>query len=333
MNLLLPASANWSDGMPLGIELAANWIRVMQATEIVSEVERSIDFLTSKQRDIPDRHRSIRAVFQSTWAQLPPEEQQIFNQLSIFRNGFTYDAATKITGATPAILLSLIDSSLLTRDNSGRYEIHELLRQFGQFELAVVPEEENKARTAHAAYFAALMERLNPDLYTDAQMRAGILIEDDLENILLAWRWFVDNGAGDGLHQMMDSLHEFCDRSGHCLTGSTAFHQANQALRSMSESNRIRPGLRGALSSYDGLFSQRLGSTDRSAMGDAQLLLDDPYLKPAHLAKIYSEIALTQYFLGQLETTEYLLDAAMRVATTDEDDLGDRNRILQPGSY
>ena len=77
------------DGMPLGLELAANWIRVMNAAEIASEVERSIDFLTTRQRDIPDRHRSIRAVFQSTWAQLPPEERLIFSRLSIFRNGFS----------------------------------------------------------------------------------------------------------------------------------------------------------------------------------------------------------------------------------------------------
>ena len=109
------------DGMPLGLELAANWIRVMQATEIASQVERSIDFLATRQRDIPDRHRSIRAVFHSTWAQLPPQEQRVFSHLSIFRNGFTYDAATAVSGATPITLLSLIDKSLLTRDNNGRY--------------------------------------------------------------------------------------------------------------------------------------------------------------------------------------------------------------------
>ncbi len=103
------------DGMPLGLELAANWIRVMQATEIASQVERSIDFLATRQRDIPDRHRSIRAVFHSTWVQLPPQEQRVFSHLSIFRNGFTYDAATAVSGATPITLLSLIDKSLLTR--------------------------------------------------------------------------------------------------------------------------------------------------------------------------------------------------------------------------
>ncbi len=92
------------DGMPLGLELAANWIRVINTTEIASQIERNVDFLTTRQQDIPDRHRSIRAVFQSTWAHLPPEEQHTFSHLSIFRNGFTYDAAMTVTGATPIIV-------------------------------------------------------------------------------------------------------------------------------------------------------------------------------------------------------------------------------------
>ncbi len=76
---------------------------------------------------------------------------------------------------------------------------------------------------AHAAYFAALMERLNPYLYADTQLKAGKLIEDDLENVLLAWRWLVEDGDGDGIYRMMDSLHQYCDRSGRCQAGTALF--------------------------------------------------------------------------------------------------------------
>ncbi len=308
------------DGMPLGLELAANWIRVMKATEIASEVERSIDFLATGQLDLPDRHRSIRAVFQSTWAQLSPAERQIFSGLSIFRNGITFDAAKAVTGATPITLLSLIDQSLLTRNSSGRYMIHELLRQFGQTELAAMAERKIQTRAAHADYFAALLEWLNPDLYTDAQLKAGRLIEDDFENILLAWRWFVENGDGDGLYRMMDSLHEYCDRSGRCQAGAEIFHQARQSILSKSGSEEIRLGLRGALSMYEGLLRRRIGVVDQQSWDDIQLLLADPILHPVHLSNIFSQVALAQYYLGRLETAEHLFNEAMKVATEHAND-------------
>ena len=122
-------------GMPLGIELAAAWVRMLSCREIVKEIERNIDFLATSFRDIPERHRSLRAVFEHSWNLLSEPERNVFKKISIFRGGFDREGAHKVSGASLPILSTLVDKSLLYRKPSERYEIHELLRQYAEEKL------------------------------------------------------------------------------------------------------------------------------------------------------------------------------------------------------
>jgi predicted ATPase len=101
------------DGLPLGLELAATWVRILSVDEIAREIERNIDFLTTSARDIPPRHRSIRAVFDYSWEMLTAEEQRILRQLAVFSGGFARDAAEQVAGARLSQLSALVDKSLL----------------------------------------------------------------------------------------------------------------------------------------------------------------------------------------------------------------------------
>ena len=124
-------------GTPLGILLAAAWLEVLTPREIVDEISRSLDFLETEMHDLPERQRSLRAVFEYSWNLLTEQERALFAQFSIFRGGFTRDAALQITGTNLRALTLLVNKSLLRRDNdSGRYEIHELLRQYAEEKLA-----------------------------------------------------------------------------------------------------------------------------------------------------------------------------------------------------
>ena len=89
-------------------------------------------FSKSSARNVPARHRSIRAVFEHSWNLLTDDERCVFKKLSVFRGGFRRDAAEAIGGATLAILSALVDKSLLRVDDSGRYNLHELLRQYAE---------------------------------------------------------------------------------------------------------------------------------------------------------------------------------------------------------
>jgi len=76
------------DGMPLGIELAASWITMLSCREIAEEIERSMDFLSTRMKDVPDRQRSLRATFEHSWLLLSREEREALMKLAIFRGGF-----------------------------------------------------------------------------------------------------------------------------------------------------------------------------------------------------------------------------------------------------
>src|SRR5512144_2670669 len=102
----------------------------MSPSEIAAEIKHSLDILDTQMRDVPERHRSMRAVFDHSWHMLSAEEKQILSQLSVFRGGFQREAAEQVAGSSLKILSSLVVRSLLRHTAIGRYELHELIRQF-----------------------------------------------------------------------------------------------------------------------------------------------------------------------------------------------------------
>jgi len=116
------------DGMPLGIEIAAGWVRTLTCEEIVHEIERGLDILHASARDLPGRHRSMRAVFDHSWKLLNEDEQLVLCQLSVSRGGFKREAAELVANVSLSTLVSLVTKSLIRRSGSGRYDLHELIR-------------------------------------------------------------------------------------------------------------------------------------------------------------------------------------------------------------
>jgi predicted ATPase/DNA-binding SARP family transcriptional activator/uncharacterized membrane protein len=145
------------EGSPLGIELAAAWVRVQECALIAREIEHNLDFLTSPLRDVPERHRSLRAVFEHSWRRLLPPEQEAFRRLSVFRGGFGAEAAREVAGVTAPLLAALLDRSLLSRAGGTRYELHELLRQFAEEKWEGSLDEAAVLRARHVAYYEALV--------------------------------------------------------------------------------------------------------------------------------------------------------------------------------
>ena len=127
------------DGMPLGIELAASWVSVLSCAEIADEIEGNIDFLATSMRDVPERHRSLRAAIDQSWRLLTDEQRSAFSRLSVFRGSFDRSAAVAVTGADLRLLSELVAKSLLRRPDFGRFELHELLRQYAAEQLRPHP--------------------------------------------------------------------------------------------------------------------------------------------------------------------------------------------------
>src|SRR5690606_30573958 len=109
------------EGMPLGIELAAHWVGEYGPDEIAAAIRSDLAFLETHDRQIPDRHRSLQAVFDYSWRLLSDQEQQALARLSVFVGGFDRETALAIAETRPGTLAALVDKSLLRRVRVGRY--------------------------------------------------------------------------------------------------------------------------------------------------------------------------------------------------------------------
>ncbi len=217
------------EGFPLGIELAAAWVRFLSPTEIAREVERDANFLASQAQDAHERHRSVRAVFESSWRRLGAEEQRALRQLSAFLGGFRTAAAAEVVGATIPLLTSLVDKSFLRVDAAGRYDRHGLLHQYMREKLAEHPDEEGRVAAAHAGYYHRFLRQMEGRLRgTNA---AAEVAQEELENVRLAWRWVLRRGLAEDVRLSASPLRTFFDRWGRFREGAELFEEALAALR------------------------------------------------------------------------------------------------------
>ena len=172
------------DGIPLGIELAAAWVHLLSCQEIVAEIGRNLDFLATPARNVPERHRTLRAVFDHSWQLLTPGEQRILRQLSVFQGSFTRDLAVAVTDATLPVLGALVNKSLLRRNEDGRYELHEQVRQYAYRKLHDA-DEAVATRDRHLTALLALVRTAE----SSAKRTAWAPVELEMTNLRAALEW------------------------------------------------------------------------------------------------------------------------------------------------
>jgi predicted ATPase/DNA-binding CsgD family transcriptional regulator len=124
--------AQLTQGMPLGLVLAGAWADVLSPVQIADEISHGLDVLQQEFHDVPARHRSVRAVFDPTWERLNESQRELFMKLSVFRGGFTHEAAQAVAAGDPRMLFVLVGKSLIQPQPNQRFTIHELLRQYGE---------------------------------------------------------------------------------------------------------------------------------------------------------------------------------------------------------
>jgi predicted ATPase len=218
-------------GMPLAIVLAAAWVDTLSLDEIAAEIEVSLDMLATEKRDMPDRQRSVRAVIESAWSQVDVSAQDLLKRLSVFRGGFTRHAAQEAAGASLRGLSQLVDRALLRRDpNSGRYSIHELLRQYAEEQLKLSVNEERSAHEDHANYFADFMKMREEHLHDHRGKTALLEIEADFDNIRLAWTYWTNKQDAPRLLEFISALWQFFELRGSYIPAIQFFNDAAQKL-------------------------------------------------------------------------------------------------------
>lgn len=230
------------EGMPLGIELAAAWVQMLTPNEIIKEIETNFDFLETTMRNVPERHRSVRTVFEYSWKLLQPSERDFMGKLSVFRGGFTREAASFIAVngrpvQTLPLLSSLVGKSLLKRGADGRYQLHELLRQFAAEKLAFPSghqllkgdgkdSADSHIHEAHSRYYLGRLVERKDDLNGRKQRAALNELETETENIREAWRWAVANCQTEAVAEAQQGLANFYWAENWLEEGAELFGQA-----------------------------------------------------------------------------------------------------------
>jgi predicted ATPase/DNA-binding SARP family transcriptional activator len=205
------------EGSPLALELAAVWTRALSCREIAEGIEGGLGFLQANQPDVPERHRSMRAVFDRSWRLLSVEEKAAFRRLSVFRGGFDCQAAKEVAGASLATLKDLVDKSMLSHHPDGRYRMHALLRQYAAGELERAGETE-ATRERHLAYFLQLAERTEPQLWREQEKVWLDRLDVELDNLRKAMAWSLSPESALGVHaglRLVAAIEQFLWRRCH----------------------------------------------------------------------------------------------------------------------
>lgn len=209
------------EGLPLGIELAAAWVHVLTCEEIAAEIGRTLDFLTLNRRDMPPRHRSLRAAMDHSWALLTGGEQAVLQRLSLFQGGFTRMAAQAVAQATLFQLSALLDKSLVRRVAADRYDLHEFVRQYAAAQLAATEGANNQASAAqaHAHYYVALAEEAHRNWHGPQQPVWVERLQQEVDNFRAAQSWTVAAGELALAVRLANALWRFWEMRGYVAEG------------------------------------------------------------------------------------------------------------------
>jgi predicted ATPase len=295
------------EGIPLGIELAASWIRVLSCGEIAAEIERSRDFLFTSAMDVPERHQSLRAVFDYSWRLLSSRQQDVLRRLAVFRGGMPREAAEQVAGATLPLLLALTDKSLLRRTPSGRYQMLEAVRDYAYEKLAEEPDVAAETESRHASFFINLLLQYGSALTGGRQREALAILGMERANGRKALKRVMAVGDVELSHQVLDALFHLYEIRGWMQEGFDLFSQFVEALR-MVPPSRLQVLTHAMALCRRGWFAYRLGR-HQEAEEDMRrsLAIFQEWDEPAQVAIAFYNLGVLTYQLGDYVEAEQLL--------------------------
>ncbi len=277
------------EGMPLAIELAAAWAKTLPCEHILGEIEKGLDILTARQRNIPERQRSIRVVFEHSLSLLDDTECTVLQRLSVFWGGFRLEAAEQVAGARLQDLAGLVDHCLLKVTGTGRYRIHELLRQLASEILKSDREAQQAVKARHSDYYLAFLAERQAGMQGKEQRVVLQEVDEESDNLRAAWDWAMQKGRIDLIETGLDSLYTYAWKRGRYLEGEKAFREAADSVRRFGSGDEL---LLARLLGRQGHFRYVLGPYE-----EAQKLLDTS-LSMARRLENKSEVAFNLMVQG-----------------------------------
>jgi predicted ATPase/DNA-binding SARP family transcriptional activator len=210
------------EGLPLALELAAAWIGVITPAKMLARMEQRFELLVSRQRDAPRRHRTLQAAIDWSYQLLSPELQRFFARLSVFRGGWTLEAAEAVCMEPRALdyLDQLRRCSLVLADEPGEEPLFWMLESLQAYAAAQHgPEEQADLRRRHAEYYLTLAELAEPSLQGPDQQLWLDRLERAHHNLRAALSWARETGATETGLRLGGALWRFWRVRGYLSEG------------------------------------------------------------------------------------------------------------------
>jgi len=201
------------EGLPLGIELAAAWARILPVEKLAAEIEQGSELVRVPGSERSQGHNSLRETFEYSYGLLTRTEQALLRSLSVFHGGFTPGAAREITGAEIPDLAALHDASLLQPIPMGRFDLPLSLQDYAAAKLAAQPAAQHELEERHSRFYLAFL-RQKAGVLAGGLYRKSEEIYVEQHNIRVAWEWAVSRARLDELDASLAPLSLLYDTRG-----------------------------------------------------------------------------------------------------------------------
>jgi predicted ATPase/DNA-binding CsgD family transcriptional regulator len=227
------------DGLPLAIELAAPWTRVLAPTQLLRRLESNVMMLGGGGPDLPPRHRTMRDAIAWTYDLLSAREAEVFRRFAVFAGGASLDAAIAVcigtgrgAGEADAVvddIAALVDRNVLVRlpavDGMARFGMLETIRQFGQEQLERSGETD-ATRLRHTQWLVDFAERSRAAVDTAEEGFWFDQLAAEHDNLRSALAWAEQRGEATPVLRLTTALRSFWFVRGHLSEGRERLERA-----------------------------------------------------------------------------------------------------------
>ena len=278
------------DRLPLAIELAAAHTKFLSASELLQRLDERLPLLTSRRRDVDERQRTLRATIEWSYDLIGEEDKELFACLSIFAGSFDVAAAQEVCDAELDAIESLVDKSLLRRDE-GRFFMLETIREFAHQVLDAL--EPQDAAKRHANYYSSLVQRARTHGRDGDLPHYLSIVDADRENVRAALEYYRTSAAPDELARLIDAVAYYWLVRGHYREGDEWIQVA------LTDYRPTEPALSVELLVWQSDFARITGDLDRSLAVAEQALAQSRALDDERLvARSLHEIGESHVALG-----------------------------------
>ena len=300
------------DGLPLAVELAAPWLRVLTPEALLGRLASRLPLLSGGRRDLPERQRTLRATIDWSYQLLGDPARELLAELGVFEGGFDLDAVERVCAEPSALetLTELLDASLVSRDGD-RYRLLDTIREFALERLG----DRTEPHARHAAYWMRIADDAEPQLAGHEQARVLAQLEREHGNLRAALAWLLAaNRPVEALH-LAASLARFWYLRGYLELGDELLQRSIGAAGDRGEPADRAKALR--TSSAIAVLRGRYADARRAA--ERGLAVYRELGDQSGVARSLSNLGAILHAQGELGEAAALLDESIELCGPGDD--------------